>query len=481
MADPGPTQQPTGAHPGRREVISLALTAALMAYLLIALLGMRSRPDVDLWLHLRIGEFLRQGGHFGPGPDPFVALADQPYVPSQWLADVLGAWTYGAGGLVAVEWLRLGCVLSLAALLVAACRLRGGAVPAAAAALTGTVATSAGWGERPQLLGFVFLALTSVAWWRSWQSGRPPWLLIPLTWVWACVHGSWVTGVGLGAAMVVAIALDRPPLRDRLPRMAAVPVLSVVAAAVTPLGPRLLLNPLQVSSALTGKVNEWQHPSAGNVLMWLVVLAAVVAAVGLQRTGRLGLGRLALCLGAIVLAVWMVRLVAVGAIVVAPVLAEALSRGTTLATKPPRVTRAEGLLWTVAVLAVLVGGGILAAQPRPVPVAPAVSAAMGAAPSHTHVMAAPQLSGWLLWTHPDLIPLRDLRSEIYSPAVGAAYESAYAAKPGWQAYLTAHDVRLVVVETRSPLSRALAANPAWVQRIHDTDYVVWQRIQPAGS
>ena len=72
-----------------------------------ALLTVRSRPDVDLWLHLRIGGLLRDGARFEGLPDPLAVLPDRTYVPTQWLAQVSMSGLYDAGGMAAIQLLRV--------------------------------------------------------------------------------------------------------------------------------------------------------------------------------------------------------------------------------------------------------------------------------------------------------------------------------------------------------------------------------------
>ena len=60
------------------------------------------------------------------------------------------------------------------------------------------------------------------------------WWLVPLTWVWAMVHGMWPVGIIIGLVALVGLALDRAVTRRQWLRLAAIPVLSVVAAGAHP-------------------------------------------------------------------------------------------------------------------------------------------------------------------------------------------------------------------------------------------------------
>ncbi len=92
---------------------------------------------------------------------------------------------------------------------------------------------------RPQTLSFLLVAVTAAAWMRTREDGRLRWWLVPLTWVWAMVHGMWPVGIALGVVAVAGLALDRVRTRDQLGKALLVPVLSAVAAGLTPVGPAL--------------------------------------------------------------------------------------------------------------------------------------------------------------------------------------------------------------------------------------------------
>ena len=51
---------------------------------------------------------------------------------------------------------------------------------------------------RPQVLSYLLIALTVGAWLRTWDDGRLRWWLVPVTWLWAMLHGMWPIGIGLG-------------------------------------------------------------------------------------------------------------------------------------------------------------------------------------------------------------------------------------------------------------------------------------------
>ena len=120
----GMTDAATRPAAARRAPSPAAVGAGLAVGLLTAmLLRIRTTPDVDLWLHLRIGDLLNAGQQFGSGPDPLAALADRPYVPTQWLAQRAMAWTWSAAGMTGIQVVRLLLYVTVALIAVVALML----------------------------------------------------------------------------------------------------------------------------------------------------------------------------------------------------------------------------------------------------------------------------------------------------------------------------------------------------------------------
>ena len=73
------------ARPAVGSLVTVAVSVGVVV--LITQLGVRPVSDPSPWLHLRIGEFLAQGGRFD-GPDPFSHSVVRSYLPTQWLPSV---------------------------------------------------------------------------------------------------------------------------------------------------------------------------------------------------------------------------------------------------------------------------------------------------------------------------------------------------------------------------------------------------------
>ena len=125
---------PLAADPGRRPPGRAAHPAA-------------AGVDPDLWLHLRLGEQLRAGERFQRLPDPLVVLADQPYSPTQWLAEVGMSVVHEVSGVAGIHVVRALAVVALLAFLQLTAVVYTTPVRAAGVALPAFVASAAQWGN----------------------------------------------------------------------------------------------------------------------------------------------------------------------------------------------------------------------------------------------------------------------------------------------------------------------------------------------
>lgn len=442
-----------------------------------ALLTVRRQPDVDLWLHLRIGDLLLHGGRFGELPDPLALLPDRPYVPTQWLAQASMSGIYTLGGMTAIQVLRIVLVVVLVGLILVACRTVAGPAAAAAATTIAAFASSASWGERPQLLGMVLLGVTVALWWRALVLGRLPWVLVPVTWFWACIHGTWLFGIALGVLFVVGAALDRTWRGRALLEATAVPAASLVVGAITPLGIATLTEPFRVSEAARLFVSEWQRPTLTNPLLVVMLVAAAISLASLVVRSPHRWVRGLMTLAGALLALWMVRTIASGAVVLAPALAMGLTvLGTSRKDGRQKVSSSEWSVWVVAgVIAAGVGVWNVARTDWLPPVSGVVAAALGGLSPDTPLAVDGRAVGWVQLTHPDLRPMKDLRAEVYSLRTTREYKVFQEAEPGWQQYVTDHDIRAVLADRKEPLDSALAKDGAWRTAAEDPHFRLWVR------
>jgi hypothetical protein len=434
--------------------------------------GIRAVSDPDAWWHLKAGAYVLSHWRFD-GPDPWVPFSSRPFVLTQWLPEVVAQKGYQLFGLPAVAWLRCAAMLALISALAWAARQAADAIPAIIAALAALIGTGGSLSERPQLVSFVLLAVTVGAWWKSAGDLKPRWWLAPMTFLWACSHGMWAIGVLIGLVVVAGLALDRRLDRRTGMRLLAVPALSVVAAGLTPVGPRLLLTPFEVSSNVSQFVTEWQ-PTDARTLFAAVTLSMIALALlpWIRGTSPRPWWQIALAATAVVLTLATFRTVPVGSILAAPLLASSLQEQRGHPASP--LTRRAASAWVglIAAAAIVAAPIALAMAQRPSGWPEGLRPQLAAIPAKTVVLNDFTAGGWLLWAEPQLTPVIDLRSEIYSTAYIRDYLRTQQVRPGWQSLLNRTKPGYALLRVNAPLTVALREELGWTTVGQDADYVL---------
>jgi hypothetical protein len=445
---------------------------ALFAVATTVKLGIRPVSDPDAWWHLKAGAYLLSHWRF-IGPDPWVPFSSRPFVLTEWLPEVVAQKGYALFGLPAVAWLRCAAMLALLSALVWAARQTADTVPAIMAALAGLIGAGGSLSERPQLVSFVLLAVTVGAWWKTAEDLRPRWWLAPMTFLWACSHGMWGVGVLIGLVVLAGLALDRRLDRRTAVRLLAVPALSVVAAALTPVGPRLLLTPIEVSSNAALFVEEWQPTDARDIFAAVtLVMIALALLPWIRGTSARPWWQIALAGTAVVCTLAMFRTIPLGSIIATPLLASALQEQRGHAATPPsrRSTSAwVGLVVAAAIVAAPIAGAV-AQKPSGWP--EGLRPQLAAIPAKTVVLNDFGAGGWLLWAEPQLTPVIDLRSEIYSIEYIRDYRRTEEVRAGWQEFLHRTKPKYALLKAAAPLTVALREELSWTTVGTNAGYVL---------
>lgn len=453
---------------------SVGTSLVCLALVVAPTLLLRRVSDPSPWLHLRVGDYLLGGHRFGT-PDPWAPFAQVPYVPTQWLPSVLTARAYTWFGTPVLAWERAAGVSLLALVLLwwlsRVARLW-------LASLVTLLVLASAWPtltERPQLAGFVLLLPVLSAWWSTAHDGQPRWWLVPLTWLAACTHGVWATGGALGALTVICLVVSQRLTGRQTLRLGALLVSCAAAAALTPLGPRLLLTPFQVGSQGRQFVLEWMPSSVRSPSVALALAAAgttwLLWVVGRRRPS---LWELAWWLVAIVLVLAMRRTVPIGAFLVAPLLAHAWEGALAPSALPDGAHARNQWSWVVAaVVGVAVAAPVAGARDRtPAGVPTALGPQLAHTTAGTRILVDGDTSGWVLFTAPQLEPVFDLRIESYSEGEVRRYIAAMAAEPGWHRYLADRDVTLALVRRDSPIGAGLREQLGWRRAGQDAGLVL---------
>jgi hypothetical protein len=310
---------------------------------------------------------------------------------------------------------------------------------------------------------FIFTAITVHAWLRTAQDRRPRWWLIPLTWTWACCHGLWFLGPILGVVAIVGLMADRSAERRDVRRLLTVPIASVVAAALTPVGPILLTAPFHVGH-VTHYISEWQPTRITELpALAMALLISIPILRALRQDRRLPWVHLLLLGFALAIGLMQVRTVGVAAVIAAPVAATSLHELTALAREAG--TKAEAVITASVATVALVLAALIAPTIAGIPGRGpnGLNPALDALPAGTVICNDQLVGGWLIWRHPDLRVTFDTRVEIYTEDFIDMVVGATALNPGWDHYLEDTGCRHALLIQDSPFAAALAEQRGWIR------------------
>jgi len=463
-----------------------ATTAVVIPVLLITRTPLAT---VDLTYHLRAGDIMLDT-HAILRTDVFTATAyGRPWLNQQWLAEIVMTTAFRLGGwfgLVALRALLMALVLTFVFL---ACRAAGAATRRAAwLTLASAFLLTGAFKLRPQLLGMVCFAAT--AWLVARRRTHPEgvWIVVPITVVWANLHGSFfLAPLMLGLAWVE----DRWVL-GRGPRTLLLAGLgSLLATMVNPYGYRVwsYAAGLATNPVIRRTITEWQPPtiqSYTGVVFFLSVV--VVAAVLIARVRRpvpwgslLPLGVfLAIALAAL-RGVWWWAMVA--PIVLAGVLSD----------RPAKQERRDpaGLqnAAIVGLLAVGVIGAMMRWMPYTGPSMPSADKLWFAPVGITHeldrilrpgevVFNAQGWGSWLEFEFPQNPVVIDSRVEVPPQNVWWTYYDVSEGVEGWQATLDSWhvDVAVLAPDQQADLIRRMKADPGWRLVYEDAEGLIFRRV-----
>lgn len=264
--------------------------------------------DGDVSWHIAAGRWILENRSL-PRVDPFsFTMAGQPWLAIEWGAEIAYAAAYdlaGYAGLAAVVALAM---MALTAVLFWHLRERAGPV-ALLVSLTAFYLVFVPFVmARPHLLAMPILALWAAVLLQARDAGgEPPFLLLPLMVVWANLHGSFVFGFIIAAAVALDVLVMTNWNRHALLRWFAFGIGSVVASLLNAYGLPGFVHPFAISSMkVLPFIGEWKASSPEVTPLFYAVLLAGLAGLLVKRP-RFTAGELLLLLFALAMAFWHVR------------------------------------------------------------------------------------------------------------------------------------------------------------------------------
>jgi hypothetical protein len=444
---------------------------------------------VDLAYQLRAGDIMLDT-HAILRTDVFAATAyGRPWLNQQWLAQILLAAAFRLGGWFAMVALRALLMALVLAFVFLACRAAGAATKRAAwlTMASGVLLTGA-FKLRPQLFGMVCFAAT--AWLVARRRTHPEgvWIVIPITVLWANLHGSFF----LAPLMLGLAWIEDRSVRGRGSRTVLLAGLgSLLATLVNPYGHLVwsYAAGLATNPVIRATITEWRPPTiqsyTGAAFFVSVVVVAALLIGRVRRPVPWGsllplVVFLAIALAAI-RGVWWWTMIA--PIVLAGVLSD----------RPARLEQRDHAgavnAAIVGVLAASVIGVMIRWAPYTGPAMP-VGDKLSFAPvgitRELHgilrpgelVFNAQQWGSWLELEFPRNPVIVDSLIEVIPPSVWWKYDAVSNGVQGWQATLDAWDVDVAVLarDQQAQLIPKMKTDPRWAMVYEDAEGLIFTRV-----
>jgi hypothetical protein len=298
--------------------------ATLIAVLLIpAALGSSATifNDGDVSWHIATGQWILDHGAI-PRTDPFsFTWAGKPWVPIEWLAEVIMAGAYRLAGYSGIAALVTAALMALHAIVFfnAARFVRPlaavGTIIAMDLILIPTMLA------RPHLLAWPLIAFWTWLMLRARESEKAPPLAAALLMViWANLHGSFVMGLAIAGAFGLEALIASADRMRAFRQWAVFGIACLIAVFVNANGVEGVIHPLRMANlAMLPLIDEWKPSTPAVTPFFFAVLFATVVLLWFKRP-RLSLVRWLLLGALLVLALLQVRHQAVLAIVAAMLL-----------------------------------------------------------------------------------------------------------------------------------------------------------------
>lgn len=303
----------TGARGKRlRLLVSWPCIVAMVALARPLSAGLAVLNDPDTYLHIAAGRWMIARAAL-PLHDPFShTMAGAPWIPHEWLSEVVLAAVYGLAGWPGLILLTAFCLAGALALLTRALLRHWEPFSALIVVGLSGALLLPHLLARPHALALPVLAAWCATLIGARDDGRsPPLLAIPLMTLWANLHGSFVVGLALAGFLGVEAVWAAATPRERwesLRRWGVFIALVTFAAMLTPNGVDGLLLPFHLLNmpTLQQSFSEWRSvnfQSFDPLEVWLLGAMFAGFAVGL----RLPILRLLLLLALVHLALAHVR------------------------------------------------------------------------------------------------------------------------------------------------------------------------------
>jgi len=459
---------------GLRELV---IAGACLSMFYILAFNPRALNDGDTYWHLRAGAWMLDHGRV-PNFDPFsFTHLNQPWVPHEWLSEIIMTSVFRLGGWTAyVILFGFAGALSMGLLLTRLSRWFG----PMALGLTAWLAVGCMWVgmfARPHLL-----ALPIMIYWtgrlidaRSEGRAPPLWLALVLI-LWANLHGSFVFGALVAAPLALEALWEGrrdpwPVIRD----WGGFAIACLAAVLLTPNGVHALTYPFQIMTMKTlNGIVEWLPSSFAKISEFQGAILLVLL-VCLSRGVKMSVFRVLLLLVILHMALTHQRHTLVLAVIAPLLLAEPIGRSFGREAEP---LRAPMLAVAVFAAGALVLIGLRTSDPveridavtTPKAALAHVPAALRAKP----VLNTYSFGGYLIFS--GIRPFIDGRSDMYGDAFFTRQMSLVRGdQAAFDKAVKDYGLAWTILAPREPLAKQMDAKPGWTKLYGDRWAVVHAR------
>ena len=472
----------------QRKAIGIAVLPAWLVfgvavYALVLLNGAILLGDSDTYWHIAVGQWILDHGAF-PHVDIYsFTMAGEPWISTEWLAQVLYAAAYDLAGWAGPVILAAAAIGSAFALFT---HILGSRLPARYAvvvALTALLLSVSHLLARPHVLALPVMVAWVYGLARASERGQAPsyWLL-PLLALWANLHGGFVFGLALVAPFAFdALWNAAKAERKRLAlRWMVFGLAALAASCITPYGWDSILASRKILGLgeLLHLIYEWAPVDFGRFGLFEVCILA--AAAGALTTGvRLTPPRIVLLLGLLHMALSHVRNVEIFALLAPLVVLTPVA--TQFAFQPARFARIAFPVATGVVLATVLGASTwaVAASHRfapPASQAPAAAVDVLQAHGAKRILNDLPFAGYFISRG---IPVFvDGRAELYGEPFVMAYYRAMQLKDVnvLLDMLKHYDIDATVLTPATPAASFMDHVPGWQRLYADDNAIVHVRV-----
>lgn len=473
----------------------------LVALFCFTVLSIKLLNDAGIGWHIRAGQQILATHHV-PRVDSYSSImSGKPWIAWEWLYDVIVGALDSALGLNGVVWFTAAVIATVfAAMFQWMVARRTNLLVALTLTLLAIAASMIHILARPHVVSWLFLLIWFCVLDRSERdtlagkpglSGSQLWGLPASMLLWVNLHGGFLLGLVLCVIFWISAAwslrtssrtfednLVRLALGRRVRNLALVTVASAAATFVNPYGWHLHRHIVAYlgNAFLIDHIEEFQSPNfhlvAQKCFLALLLLALIALAL---RKRTLRASELLLVLFAVYVGLNASRNIPIASILLVLVIGPRwpLLVFTKFSENMATVdARFRGHLWSIATLifvfAVAVNGGRFGGTilfnahfgPQRMPIAAIDDLEQNGISQP--VLAPDYWGGYLIYRlYPHNKVVLDDRHDLYGEKILASYLKTFRAQPGWDKFLTAYNVRCVMMPRNAALTAALSQSPGW--------------------